>query len=171
MKLTHPIFAVAALAAGVIGFVVWNESRRSADALELAAMPEEVRIEVEAERALPKKATTSELENLRLLRERWASSEQLAGSTARMSLSPVIIRLQDIRAEAASMQFGECLEPARAPLLQIMDDQIQSHIEFLSSSSSITAEIDLVEKMAARSAAAKTATATIDMQVRICSTV
>lgn len=168
MKLTHPFVIAAVLVAGAAGFVLWNESRRDADARELAAMPVEQQVEVKAERALPKKATADELSGLRLLRERWTASEQLATSTARMSLSPVILRLQDIRAEAASMPLGECLEPTRKPLLRIMDDRIQSLIEFLSSASSFTAEVALSEKMREREITANNATAEIEMQVRIC---
>lgn len=169
MKLTHPLVITGAVVVVGAGLIAWNESRRADDAKVLAAMPEEQRVEVKAERALPKKATAPELSTLRSMRERWATSTELAGSTSRMSLPPVILRLQDLRAEAAGLDLGTCLEAVRAPVLEVMDMEIQSHIEFLSSASSMAAEIELREKMIERSRRSEDLTARIDMQTRICS--
>jgi hypothetical protein len=52
----------------------------------------------------PKKTTTAFLEDYDALLERWDDANELAGSTARISLAPQVTRLQDIKNDVDDLE-------------------------------------------------------------------
>lgn len=64
--------------------------------------------------------------------ERWDDAEQLAGSTAKIQLSPQIERLQEIKRETEDIEIPECLNDAKGYLIESMNYTIKGYIEFMS---------------------------------------
>ena len=71
------------------------------------------------------------LEELDFTLEEWDDTEKRAGTTARMSLSPVIGELQDIRRRVRRLNFPECGEYLNDLVIVAMDRSIDSLFAFL----------------------------------------
>jgi hypothetical protein len=61
----------------------------------------------------------------------WDDANQLASSTSRMALSPVIGQLQQLRREVADLETPECAMKVRNHLLDYMDNTIDGYLAFM----------------------------------------
>jgi hypothetical protein len=61
----------------------------------------------------------------------WDDTTALAGSTSRISLSPVISRMQDIRRSIADVEYPVCAGGVRQLMLDYMDEFITGYLSFM----------------------------------------
>ena len=73
-------------------------------------------------------------ETLDLLEE-WQDTSELASSTARIALSPVIGQLQRIRRDVAGLSAPACARPVKDLLLEYMDADIDAYLKFMAQQS------------------------------------
>lgn len=62
----------------------------------------------------------------------WDDAVQIAGSTSRIALSPVIMNLQEIRRQASDLVAPDCAQDVDNMMLDYMDAMIDAYISFAS---------------------------------------
>ena len=80
------------------------------------------------------------VEETELFFAEWDDTNKLAGSTARMSLAPVIAQLQDIRRRVEDVTYPQCASGVRQLMLDYMDGTIEGYLAFLSQESDSTVQ-------------------------------
>lgn len=75
--------------------------------------------------------------------EKWEDAINIAGSTARIGLAPVVKDLQDIRRDALAVEHPDCAAKARTKLDTSMDTTIDGFLSFMSQD----AEADVTDKL------------------------
>lgn len=83
----------------------------------------------------PNNEVETYLEELDFLLEEWDDTVEIAGSTSRMSLSPVIKDLQDIKRDARRLERPECANYLQDLVVVAMESQINAFISFLAQDS------------------------------------
>ena len=68
---------------------------------------------------------------IKKIEQRWLDGAQLAGSTARIALSPQVANLQSIKRDLDGVVVGKCLEEAKANLGESMEITIKGFLEFM----------------------------------------
>jgi hypothetical protein len=76
---------------------------------------------------------------------RWADSVQLAGSTSRLGLSPVISNMQALKQEADAVRIPGCLSPMKTAMVASMDEGIEAFLAFMADSADSTVSFHLSE--------------------------
>jgi hypothetical protein len=66
------------------------------------------------------------------LAQEWDDANSLAAGTPRVSLSPAIAALQEIRRRADVLEHPDCVEDVHSTLIRYMDDTIDAYLLFLS---------------------------------------
>ncbi len=72
------------------------------------------------------------LVEIRKVEQRWSDGLQLAGSTARIALSPQVANLQSIKRDLDGVVVSECLKEAKVALSEHMELSIRGFLEFMS---------------------------------------
>ncbi len=54
-----------------------------------------------------------------------------AGATARISLSPVVGQMQDVRRAYSNLAAPPCAQKYQSILVSVMDDEIQGYLDFM----------------------------------------
>jgi zinc-ribbon domain len=76
--------------------------------------------------------------NVRKILSEWNDANDIASSTARISLGPAVSKLQDIRREANSLTYPKCANLAQFYLISHMDKVIQGFLSFMAQESDTT---------------------------------
>lgn len=116
-----------------------NKAKAEQSRIELEAMPEKAQkiiTDKEAELQPDTQYTSIDLEKedrakLDEIMRRWSDASIVAGSTARIALSPAVKDLQSIRREAEKLTVTPCLTRAQANMLVGMDAEILGYIKFM----------------------------------------
>ena len=116
-----------------------NKVEAEKSRIELEAMPEKAQkiiADKEAEFQPDTQYTSIDLEKedrtkLDEIMHRWSDASIVAGSTARIALSPAVKDLQSIRREAEKLIVTPCLTRAQANMLVGMDAEILGYIKFM----------------------------------------
>jgi hypothetical protein len=67
--------------------------------------------------------------------ERWDDTTQLAGSTGRIALSPIVAEMQEIRREVKELNGPWCVEETRSLTMEYMDEFIDGYLAFMAQES------------------------------------
>ncbi|HCH26973.1 MULTISPECIES: hypothetical protein [Psychrobacter] len=116
-----------------------NKVEAEKSRIELEAMPEKAQkiiADKESEIQPDTQYTSIDLEKedrakLDEIMRRWSDASIVAGSTARIALSPAVKDLQSIRREAEKLIVTPCLTRAQANMLVGMDAEILGYIKFM----------------------------------------
>lgn len=116
-----------------------NKAKAEQSRVELEAMPEKAQkiiADKEAEFQPDTQYTGIDIEKddrakLDEIMARWSDASIVAGSTARIALSPAVKDLQSIRREAEKLTVTPCLTRAQANMLVGMDAEILGYIKFM----------------------------------------
>ena len=116
-----------------------NKAKAEQSRIELEAMPEKAQkiiADKESEIQPDTQYTSIDLEKedrakLDEIMARWSDASIVAGSTARIALSPAVKDLQSIRREAEKLTVTHCLTRAQANMLVGMDAEILGYIKFM----------------------------------------
>lgn len=76
--------------------------------------------------------------NVKKILSEWNDANDIAGSTARISLGPAVSKLQDIRREANGLTYPKCASLAQAYLISHMDKVIEGFLSFMAQESDTT---------------------------------
>lgn len=130
-----------------------NQEKVEQSRIELEAMPKKAQkiiADKEAELQSDTQYTSIDIEKedrakLDEIMRRWGDASVVAGSTARIALSPAVKDLQSIRREAEKLIVTPCLTRAQANMLVGMDAEILGYIKFMSDAKADITK-DMIEK-------------------------
>lgn len=118
---------------GLIGLVIFLGA-----GYELTRYTQKVRAESEkAERLVG-------FEKLKTLEKRWIDGSKLALSTSRIALSGPVQNLQSIARELREIKVSQCLAPAQAQLVEVVDLTVEAFMDFMQQHD-LTSNLKLIE--------------------------
>jgi len=71
------------------------------------------------------------LEQLKAIDDKMVDAYNLAGATARINLSPVVSKMQDIKNELDNLQVSQCLNYAKSDYDKAFTDIINAYLAFM----------------------------------------
>jgi zinc-ribbon domain len=133
-RLTVVFGAVALIA--IVGFiVVFINGGGSGLAVKILPTPSVTPVPTELACSIQ---SADYVTNVRKILSEWNDANDIAGSTARISLGPAVSKLQDIRREANGLIYPKCASLAQAYLISHMDKVVEGFLSFMSQESDTT---------------------------------
>ncbi len=100
----------------------------------LSGTPDAASAAAECSKSAAKELT----EQVEPLIDRFDDANERAGSTSRISLSPVIGEMQEVRRDFKDLEVDSCAEQAKEVMVDYMDKTIDAYIAFLADESDST---------------------------------
>lgn len=123
-----------------------DETKIKALKLEKEKQDQNKRIQAsEDEKNQAKEKNKKELQDFKVIFDKWMTQDNIASSTARIAVAAPVTELRKIRDELNSLQITGCLVNTKSQLISAMDDEILMFVYFMQNNASSIKKVEVLK--------------------------